>query len=906
MRSCVHYLLPSLLLNLVSGLAVAGTAGREKGRDVSTVYNFHHTLQAGTVYTIETVNLAPGADTVLHVQDAATGAFVDGNDDCGTRLPGCPGLRSWVRIDADPSLRNVWVIVRNYSSTSNVYSATLRITPQGGQPTDEQISFSSGYKREFSTYRDGTHFLTVEEPGGFSDSVMLAISGYAWRGIKLNDDSGVDRMSWIHVPEACTSYCTAVVFPYHFNSGGKVTFIWDEDVHDPACDSDGMSAAMEAALGTDPCLEDTDSDAISDAAEVGGIDVSPPLLKFPLYGAEPLVKDVFLEADWLQCTVPPPTCPDIDYYRLAGDGALDVAARYAPDVKVHIDTGEANSNPATWYTYGAWGGATRHTDNSGGKCSWLEPVRVGYFHAGRLWGFGGGQSQEPGQCFDVGSVADGVAHEMGHNFNLSDGGKQSGLSLTCKPNYVSIMNYAIWGVGFSRNGFGSVPLNPTSVDESYGLGTTDPQKIGHLTNASFQYLVDPNTGAVDWNRDGQIGGVVKAALTWGFNSCDIVRFQQDVQVSPNRHTQAFSRLPVGGDVRLYWFTRRESDGTVEYRYATTFPDNCAYPPPSNCKTNWSPPVSQDATALSGSQGVGAPAATWYNQYGVGHKLLLVYKGTDSKLRYQIYWNGSWSSPAYVPGTSLTVEGDPAAATLFNQAHVYAISSGSLYRWKLDTSGQWTGPTLQQWNDGSTVTAKFGIGLTRGYIPYYYGDTMLIAAIPRVSPQGEIDLAWRNEYDSRWNKISDDRWLHGKAVTQAQPGLAYVTFNRFSDPSAGRFHLAWNPPAGAALMTQSEGNNASPGATSRRLQFRQANIYFTNYWGSVKGNIALLHDISFDQDWQLWGGQTFRENAGEPTEYRDLNFFPYAGGIFNSLIKDQDDYAVIRANLKCCFSGPCPM
>jgi len=61
----------------------------------------------------------------------------------------------------------------------------------------------------------------------------------------------------------------------------------------------------------------------------------------------------------------------------------------------------------------------------------------------------------------------------------------------------------------------------------------------------------------------------------------------------------------------------------------------------------------------------------------------------------------------------------------------------------------------------------------------------------------------------------------------------------------------------------------------------------------------------DEDWQLWGGMTFRQNIG-PNETRNLWFFPYTGGIYNTLLKDQDDYLVIRNNLKCSFVPPCTM
>ena len=78
MRRIAEYtIILTLAINLIPALALAGTAGREKNRDVTTVFNssaFY--LQPNICYEIETLNLSPGADTVLHVQEFGSGAYV--------------------------------------------------------------------------------------------------------------------------------------------------------------------------------------------------------------------------------------------------------------------------------------------------------------------------------------------------------------------------------------------------------------------------------------------------------------------------------------------------------------------------------------------------------------------------------------------------------------------------------------------------------------------------------------------------------------------------------------------------------------------------------------------------------------------------------------------------------------
>lgn len=197
-------------------------------------------------------------------------------------------------IAPEPFSRYLTIIVRAYSSASGG-TATLRITPTGGTPDDYPIQFSSGYKRSFSSFRSGSHFFTVQEQGGASDTILLVTSGSTSRAIAFDDDDGIGLMSWVHVDEACSQQCSVLVGSNPPSGIGTATFIWDEDIHDPTrnCDSDGMSDALELAIGTNRCKNDTDDDGIDDGAEVMGIDGADwKLLRFPYFGADPLTPDV--------------------------------------------------------------------------------------------------------------------------------------------------------------------------------------------------------------------------------------------------------------------------------------------------------------------------------------------------------------------------------------------------------------------------------------------------------------------------------------------------------------------------------------------------------------------------------------------------------------------------------------
>ena len=913
--------LASLVILVLASRAEAGAAGREIGRSATYIYSVRYVLQANKSYVVETLDLSPGADTILHVQASPAGDYVDGNDDCGTRLPRCVGSRSWLSIAASPVRRNVVLIVRAYS-TSTGGTGTLRVTPYGSPAVNYPISFTAGTKKTFRSIRQHAHMLTVEEQGGSADTILIVTSATPASAIKYSDDHGVGLMSWVDMPQSCTTSCAAIVGARSISTQGSTTFIWDEDVHFMDNDGDGLSDTFEGVLGSLPGTADTDGDGLSDGVEVIGIDTPTVRLRIPYYGADLLAPDLFIEADWKECVPNGPTdlttCgnpPNPDRWRVPVTESLKVASLYyGPDVKVHIDTGVQNTDPATREVYGAWGGAFRMPTRDGNKCQWLSADRVGYFHGGRIEGASGGQGSQPGMCFDAGYGARAISHESGHNFNLSHGGLQSGgADLNCKPNYKSIMSYALLYESttdprFSRGQFNNVSLNPSQMDEMYGLGTSDLGAIAHLATGAFRYMVESGTGAVDWNRDGRFTtGFVRAAPTWGWGAggCEPAGFAADTLVWKDTNYANlgwFSGFSSGG--RLYLFSRRTSDSKIEYRYATEFPEDCGSPPSPTCKTDWVPAMNQPARLLPSSpSGVGAPAASEFLSISKERVLVLVYKDTQSRLAYQLLTVGSfpstelWSVPAFVDGGVSVVSGDPAVVRWNDEIHLYAVLGGLLKQWRLTPDGQWSGPVEQSWAGGAPVEAKYGIGVAQGYLRLSGVSSLaLIAAVPITSPAGQIEMAWLDA-NGQWSKLDVSAWPQGRAITQAQPGIAYVPFDPTGDIGQGRFHLAWNPPDApgtryAGLMSQSEGNDLTGGATDRGLVWDQAPIFQQNEWHLLRGNVALLYDLRHDRSLKL--ASTWDYGLGA----RGVNFYPFADGVFDSELRDQNDYEVISSNLRC--------
>ena len=617
---------------LLSASAMAGTGGRYQSQNLEYVYNTAWTLDADVSYTIKAT--ATGAtDPILHVQHRTSGDFLAGNDDYS-------GLSPQVTIPAVGYARNVWIVVRAYSSSTEG-TATFQIIRPGSTYTTTIPVQAGKVFTNLTSYRLGSHFFTVEEQGGAENTMIMALSGNQATGIAYDESDCVGSMSWIHTPAACTQGCKIFVAKRNTSGGGMATYVWDEDMHIAGgdTDGDGASNALEAALTTDPYAVDTDEDGLEDMAEVMGVDTADTLLRLPFYGADPKRPDVFVQADWLVCTVGCGTPPNPDLYRLNAANSTNVAGKYldpdpdAPNQQIHthVDNGIENLNSGTWHDSGDWDGAAPHsTWDAEDKCDWVNPTREGYFHFARQ--NSGGQAWTGHTCFDAPNDAGTFAHEFGHNFNLSERASQSQTTESwCKPNYRSLMNYAINAGNhhFSTGEFSGVSLRPTQMNETAGLSTDDAALLEHIdrdiSGSKFGYLTGKNggfyTGQIDWNRDGQFDGIVRAAPNWTFSSCEVGGYQADKGVWGNRSGSALAWLPTIYGDRLYWFSRNLFNGHIEYRTASSFPENCGTPPSTSCKTNWYPIPLAAGIDIPNGYATGAPAVARYTVTG-GSRLVL--------------------------------------------------------------------------------------------------------------------------------------------------------------------------------------------------------------------------------------------------------------------------------------------
>lgn len=652
---------------------------------------------------------------------------------------------------------------------------------------------------------------------------------------------------------------------------------------------------------------DSDRDGISDAHErEGGGD---PLLDFPAYGADPGAPDLFVQADWIACDPIVEYCGpnnSLDQHRLSARAARELAAYFAPEVRVHVDNG-VPAAPGE-YTHGAWGGAHRVYPGQTACNPDTMGVRYGSFHRVLTYPINaGGNASLFGFCSTGNGVLVGVlAQELGHNFGIGHGGNPESFPANCKPHYRSPMNYAYtYNLGitqFSRGEFSDIVLNPTRMDEQLGLGTTDPLVLADLESGVFGYQVSAD-GAVDWNRNGRFdSGTVRAAATWGWASCEQSTMHTDPMLGPLSEPD-LAWLPDAAQPRLYLVARRTEDGVLETRFATRF-DRCDPRQDVSCTDFQPAPETRGEAVPNSPAGVGAPALAGYvDAAGTAH-LMLASLDNEGQLFAQVLTveggEASWTAPESLPAplaapAGAGVRGALELVTLGDRLLlVAALETGDVHRWEYDIAARtWRARGPESWDDGAPVTLSCaGLAMTVGYQPDVPGP-QLYMLIP-TGPTCVLELARLDPERASWVRRGADAWSGEPPMSGGRPGLAYVPFDR-ANPEDGRFYAAWRPfPTGPGTISMSQGNDPDPTATERRLVF-ESGAFMRNVWAVVVDGVALQYDMRFDDNlraaWVYRGDQRVR-------------FEPFADGIVDVDMYDQDDYQFILQYLACSLRGTC--
>jgi hypothetical protein len=305
----------------------------------------------------------------------------------------------------------------------------------------------------------------------------------------------------------------------------------------------GCQALVDRIIGM---LIDRDGDGIPTTWETNGIDINKDgKVDLILPDANPLHKDLYVEVDHMISHKPNDKALDdvISHFAAAPvsnpDGKLGITLHVLRDeeiphkdlmpskttgvdetglkptksiyfgtVKERADPNHVNIIAAKQLLYHYALFAHKYPDPSTKDTSSGIAERPGMNFMVTLGAAGWG-TDPPGcaSCHNVGSLdqQEGTfMHELGHNLNLRHGG---GDEINCKPNYLSVMNYARQfsslindrPLDYSRSKLGS--LNEANLNENNGISASTPPSLMTVYGPP-----EPKFGVagipLDWNRNG--------------------------------------------------------------------------------------------------------------------------------------------------------------------------------------------------------------------------------------------------------------------------------------------------------------------------------------------------------------------------------------------------------------------
>jgi hypothetical protein len=736
----------------------------------------------------------------------------------------------------------------------------------------------------------------------WGDVIVVQQLSSTARAETFDDDDGIGTQARINdiqasVQQAVVGDYAASSFPQGKGPTGPVAFVWDDLVRLSDVDQDGLGTSLELFLGTSDAAFSTDSDGdgINDGVELMGLEGLP----LPAWGANPAIQDVFVEVDWDTCFNPDGTaCAVVNEYQLTSGQAESFAqvlsgVGASAKVRAHLDIGIDNPAPAgspSLLTWGNWGGAARISDADTSSCesTTLAPGRTMF----RLMVIGLTASTGKGNCIRTWKGDRVPVHEFGHSIGLEHGGMPATGELNYSEVYPSIMNYAFQDdvrvPAFSTASFAGVSANPSAFSESnWANGNTS----ANLTMLGDTYLV--TNRQVDWNQDGviQTTGTVKGRVNY---RGDGGRYRESGYRAPGQPggigsgngvaatEPALAWMPNPSARRLYLFDRRSSDGKLQmYVNSSDLQSSCSTSANTDCSNTWSAPTVVYNLATTGP----LAAANWVQSNGKYGVAAFWATATGKIMPLLVYNDGTLSSSGQLSFTGRI------SSAIFDvnvgKIFIYGCSGANEFtRWAFNPYSQTFDATGTVQTSGAT-NIVCSTGAPTVAFGRLKGDTFstIFSAVPSANT---VLLYQRTGMDS-WALRSTS-----PLFTNDRPALVFKPFNN-GQLDSGQFFIFGRDQGGNPTVTLTQGNNSSGGAPSGWITSWKTYYTHNSYdKAAAASGFSAVYDPNYDTAIR----SAYTHGLG------GVWFQPLLDGSGNVSARDQDDYDMIRKNLRCGLVGAC--
>jgi hypothetical protein len=519
----------------------------------------------------------------------------------------------------------------------------------------------------------------------------------------------------------------------------------------------------------------------------------------------------------------------------------------------------------------------------------MDPARRGIFRHSSSPAWGGGSNSENNFAFSAGINEPWVlAHESGHAQGMGHSGPTGITGVVdpnCKPNYQSMMNYAFQSVpndvGFS-DGQETGPLNNVALKEWQAVPPSNASYLAILQNV-FRYYVDPVSGHVDWNRDGEFappGATVRAYANYNPGSvggCEFTRYNKMDASGSTTVSPAIAR--IGERIYVFWAT----PGAIAYKW-TSSTLACPVPDTAPCAA-WN---GGGTLPIPGAQGLDAVRIG----EGASTRLLLVAIGASGRLtETRLTLTGaieSWSAVAVIdPSEGVSGEPSLAAVNTCDVTLAYKTIAGALRtrRTNCDSNWIWLAAEPGLGVDGVQLAlpTEASPALARGYLPSNAGSNLLLGAFVSAN-DNQLHLYSHNPATSRW-ELSPD--LDTTPTAKGRPAMAWVPFVGGSDPF-GRLYLLYQQASDGMYRWMwsymKVTKDASGNVVSKQGRVG-LNTWFDNVWSGGKG-LDFLYEPGVDTNLR----SVSVEGAGE------VVLRPKADGIQDFSYLNYNDWQVHRVGL----------